>query len=397
MTLTILPPADPRAVDPRAVDRRTSGDACTAAPLAATTTATTSATEALADGLKLKSMSFSTAEGLAEILNSLPYSSRVHIEGNMHMILCPSVSVSCGGAYFDKGGTTMVQNGIELTVFRPGWLPPHISCGDEDEYNQDDVSSYECVWGASRMAQTVTDLLAHDEFDAAMPGLFSARKPGGGGDGGAEFAVSFAPKAGLTGPTDSDDDEPVSKRLKASLSSTTPLMEVARYDAARYDADQEAHVEPAPMQSRSTAAKCGGPPPLPLEPPVRTLSEAEAAVEAVLSTVGAGEVDWRAIDGLQLWEPDRGLSDLAAALKNGACEAIDSLTPERWGGCWAHIWRAVRTNRGKLKDSSTARVDMLYTDLCFLHEVPYEPLLAQLARPAGLNPTDPNPNQVSSL
>ena len=57
--------------------------------------------------------------------------------------------------------------------------------------------------------------------------------------------------------------------------------------------------------------------------------------------------------------------------------------------CWAHIWRAVRTNRGKLKDSSSERVDMLYTDLCFLHEVPCEPLLAQLARPAGLNPTRP--------
>ena len=82
------------------------------------------------------------------------------------------------------------------------------------------------------------------------------------------------------------------------------------------------------MQSRSATAKCGGPPPL--QPvPCRTLSEAEAAVEAVLSTVGAGEVNWEAIEDLRLWEPDRGLSDLAPALKNGACEAIDSLSPER--------------------------------------------------------------------
>jgi hypothetical protein len=186
------------------------------------------------------------------------------------------------------------------------------------------------------MAQAVTDLLTHDEFNAAMPGLFSAATPGGGG-GGDEFAVSFAPKAG---PTDSHNEAaPVSKRLKAA-----PLEPVRTLSPPP-------HVEPAPMQSRmqscSATAKCGGPPPL---EPVRTLSETETAVEAALSTVGAGEVNWEAIEDLRLWEPDRGLSDLAPALKNGACEAIDSLSPELWGGCWAHIWRAVKTNHKKLKD-----------------------------------------------
>ena len=183
------------------------------------------------------------------------------------------------------------------------------------------------------MAQAVTDLLTHDEFNAAMPGLFSARTPGGGG-GGDEFAVSFAPKAG---PTDSHDEAaPVSKRLRAGP--TDPHDEAApvskRLKAAPLEPvrtlSPPPHVEPAPMQSRmqsrSATAKCGGLPPL---EPVLTLSETETAVEAVLSTVGAGEVNWEAIEDLRLWEPDRGLSDLAPALQNGACEAIDSLSPER--------------------------------------------------------------------
>lgn len=88
-----------------------------------------------------------------------------------------------------------------------------------------------------------------------------------------------------------------------------------------------------------------------------------------------------------LWEPDRGLSDLAPALKNGTCQAIPSIRV--WQGCWAHTWRAVRKQRAKLSDSSAVNIDELYTDLCFLHEVPWEPSLARFVHYAAT--THPNP------
>ena len=109
---------------------------------------------------------------------------------------------------------------------------------------------------------------------------------------------------------------------------------------------------------------------------------------------GAQAEGWEAaLEGLlELWEPDRGLSDLAAALKNGSCAAIHSLSPEVWQACWAHIWRAVMNNRAKLKDSSADAMSKLFTDLCFLHEVPLAPLLDRLVR-YGLNPTRLEPNR----
>ena len=92
-----------------------------------------------------------------------------------------------------------------------------------------------------------------------------------------------------------------------------------------------------------------------------------------------------ALEGrLQLWEPDRGLSDMAASLKNGSCIAIESLKPEAWQSCWAHAWRALMKNKAKLVDSSPERVDMLFTDMSFLHEVPVALLLERVVR-YGLN------------
>lgn len=42
-----------------------------------------------------------------------------------------------------------------------------------------------------------------------------------------------------------------------------------------------------------------------------------------------------------------------------------------WNACWAHVWRAVHKNLNKLKNSAQDAVDMLFTDLCFLHETPF--------------------------
>ena len=77
-------------------------------------------------------------------------------------------------------------------------------------------------------------------------------------------------------------------------------------------------------------------------------------------------------DNRAYYNPSNGLSDLAPAIKNGVCKALPSIS--QWRGCWAHTWRATMANRGKLKDSSKESVDLLFTDISYVHEIVWEPL-----------------------
>ena len=67
--------------------------------------------------------------------------------------------------------------------------------------------------------------------------------------------------------------------------------------------------------------------------------------------------------------PVIGMSDMANAIRNGACKAISTLSPQKWKICWAHVWRAVTNNMSKLNDASAERKDEAFTDLAFIHEV----------------------------
>ena len=95
-------------------------------------------------------------EKLAEILDNVPYGSKVVIAAAMDKIESRDVEVSPGGAeaYFDKGGTARVgaQGDIE-TVYRPGWRLPYM--GDGDEFDQDSVSDYECICSGARFGWRV--------------------------------------------------------------------------------------------------------------------------------------------------------------------------------------------------------------------------------------------------
>ena len=70
----------------------------------------------------------------------------------------------------------------------------------------------------------------------------------------------------------------------------------------------------------------------------------------------------------EYYNPRAGASDMADAIPNGCKMAIQSI--KVWVvACWAHVWRAVhKTGLKKLHDSGKARVDMLFTDMAFLHE-----------------------------
>ena len=69
----------------------------------------------------------------------------------------------------------------------------------------------------------------------------------------------------------------------------------------------------------------------------------------------------------EYYTPMAGASDMADAIPNGCKMGIESI--KEWVACWAHVWRAVhKTGLKKLNDSGEARVDMLFTDMAFLHE-----------------------------
>ena len=76
----------------------------------------------------------------------------------------------------------------------------------------------------------------------------------------------------------------------------------------------------------------------------------------------------------EFYTPKLGLSDMADALRNGVTEAIPSIIFDDWQSCWAHGWRAVDKHKKKLHDSSQERVNELFTDLAFLHEMPQKDL-----------------------
>ena len=81
------------------------------------------------------------------------------------------------------------------------------------------------------------------------------------------------------------------------------------------------------------------------------------------------------------YHPGTGISDAADAIRNGICQALGvpeaeeeeeeeqyGIDPTTWKTCWAHIWRYIQKNKHKLKDSSDANVDLLYSDACYIHE-----------------------------
>ena len=64
------------------------------------------------------------------------------------------------------------------------------------------------------------------------------------------------------------------------------------------------------------------------------------------------------------------LTDCASALLNGMARAIPTIVKSL--DCWAHVWRFIMKSCLKLmKDSTTERVDMLFSDISFLHEIPF--------------------------
>ena len=63
------------------------------------------------------------------------------------------------------------------------------------------------------------------------------------------------------------------------------------------------------------------------------------------------------------------LTDCASALPNGMARAIPTINKSL--DCWAHVWRFVLKSCLKvMKDSTKERVDMLFTDISFVHEIP---------------------------
>ena len=77
----------------------------------------------------------------------------------------------------------------------------------------------------------------------------------------------------------------------------------------------------------------------------------------------------------KFYQPRAGISDMADAIKNGVTQGIDSINPSTgWSACWAHVWRALYKKRNLLVDSSTERVDMLFVDMSFIHEISHPEL-----------------------
>ena len=76
--------------------------------------------------------------------------------------------------------------------------------------------------------------------------------------------------------------------------------------------------------------------------------------------------------------PGTGLSDCADAIGNGAGPVL-SIESTQWKSCWVHIWRAfTKLMKQKMVRSDDESLNMLYTDMSFLHELSVKALKPKL-------------------